>query len=75
MSDADAQTFVNEVVGLVREPVEFLTNVERVDWLGVVDGAKLRASSFTPLTTATFSTAVAVLGKDQVAVLIVSDED
>jgi hypothetical protein len=75
MSDAEAQNFVNEVVGLVREPVDFLTNVERIDWLGVVNGAKLTASSFTPLTTATFSTAVAVLGTDQAAVIIVSDED
>jgi hydroxypyruvate isomerase len=75
MADAEAQNFVNEVVGLVREPVEFLTNVERIDWLGVVDGAKLRASSFTPLTAATFSAAVAVLGRDRVAVIVVSDED
>ena len=75
MSDVDAGRFADEVLGLVEAPIEFLTNVGQDVWLGIADGRKLKVHTFDPLTDATLSAGVALVGREEAAVLVVSDED
>ena len=75
MSDAEAAGFADEVMSLVPAPTHFLTSIGMDEWLGLRDGVAIKAHTFTSVTMATFSAAVAVAGKDQAAVLVISDED
>ena len=60
---------------LVDDPTDFLTNIDQDPWLSVQDGRALKAVSIAPVTSATFSAAVVVVGLAEAAALIVSDED
>jgi hypothetical protein len=75
MLDGDALRFADEVLKLVEAPIQFLTNLDHDVWLGIADGRKLKAQAFEPLTDATLSAGVALVGRDEAAVLVVSDED
>ena len=75
MSDEQASTFADEILSLVDDPTDFLTNIDQDPWLSVQDGRALKAVSIAPVTSATFSAAVVVVGLAEAAALIVSDED
>ena len=75
MSDQQATKFADEIISLVHDPTDFLTNIGQEPWLGVQDGRALKTVSFAPVTAATFSAAVVVVGQAEAAALIVSDED
>jgi hypothetical protein len=75
MSDQQATRFADELLSLVQDPTEFFTNIDQDPWLAVQDGKKLKAVSFAPVTSATLSAAVVVVGPAEAVALIVSDED
>ena len=75
MSDQEATSFADEILSLIEKPTDFLTNIDQDHWLSVQNGRKLKAVSFAPVTSATVSAAVAVVGSAEAAALIVSDED
>jgi len=75
MPDAQAMGFADEVMSLVPAPTHFFTSIGMDERFGLRDGVAVKSHTFTPVTMATFSAAVAVVGKDRTAVLVVSDED
>jgi hypothetical protein len=75
MSDQQATRFADELLSLVHGPTDFLTNIDQDPWLAVQNGKKLKAVSSAPVTSATLSAAVVVVGPGEAVALIVSDED
>jgi hypothetical protein len=75
MPNDKATAFASEVLALVPHAAHFLTNIDKPDWLGLGGGFAVKTHTFTPVTPATFSGAVAVVGPERSVALTVSDED
>ncbi len=75
MSDAQAAELEGRFSSLVPPPVEFVTNVHGDALQSILFSRTLSNYQFTPVTADTISIAVAAVGMNESALLIIADED